>query len=142
MKRYTVLLTPDAEAGGYAVTVPTLPGCVTEGDTLEEALENTKDAIALYLKDLTAKRWRQQTIGVDLVQRLIGSVVTGKCASGVFITTSTFTAGAQEVVKESGVSITLIDGQTLLKLMLDEGLGIKETPVVRRDVDEGFFDTL
>ena len=54
MKRYTVLLTPDAEAGGYTVTVATLPGCITEGDTLEEALENTKDAIALYLKDLTA----------------------------------------------------------------------------------------
>ena len=34
--RYTVVYEP-AEEGGYVVTVPTLPGLVTEGDTLEEA---------------------------------------------------------------------------------------------------------
>jgi predicted RNase H-like HicB family nuclease len=54
MRRYTVLLTPDPEDGGYTVTVPALPGCVTEGDTLEEALENAKDAIRLYLEDVIA----------------------------------------------------------------------------------------
>jgi antitoxin HicB len=50
---YTVLLDPDEE-GGYAVTVPALPGVVTQGDTLEEALEMARDAIALYLEDLIA----------------------------------------------------------------------------------------
>ena len=54
MKRYTVLLIPDTDVGGYTVTVPTLPGCITEGDTLEEALENAKDVIGLYLEDLAA----------------------------------------------------------------------------------------
>jgi len=48
-RRYTVLLQPDPEEGGYTVTVPALPGCVTEGDTLEEALENAKDAIETLL---------------------------------------------------------------------------------------------
>ena len=47
---YTVVLDPDEEEGGYTVTVPALPGCISEGDTLEEALENIKDAIQLYLK--------------------------------------------------------------------------------------------
>ncbi len=52
--KYTVLLFPDPEEGGYTVTVPALPGCITEGDTLEEALENARDAIQLYLDDLRA----------------------------------------------------------------------------------------
>ncbi len=38
-----------ADEGGYTVTVPELPGCVTEGDTLEEALEMAKDAIKGWL---------------------------------------------------------------------------------------------
>ncbi|MCH8332734.1 type II toxin-antitoxin system HicB family antitoxin [Candidatus Sumerlaeota bacterium] len=41
-----------AEEGGYTVTVPALPGCVTEGDTYEEALEMSRDAITLYLETL------------------------------------------------------------------------------------------
>ena len=41
-----------AEEGGYTVTVPALPGCVTEGDTLEEAVTMAKDAIAAYVESL------------------------------------------------------------------------------------------
>ena len=37
MRRYTVVLIPDLEDGGYVVTVPALPGCVTEGGTFQEA---------------------------------------------------------------------------------------------------------
>ncbi len=54
MRQYTVLLIPDPEEGGFTVRVPTLPGCVTEGDTLDEALDNARDAIALYIEDLEA----------------------------------------------------------------------------------------
>lgn len=38
--------------GGYTVTVPSLAGCISEGDTFEEAKENISDAIKLYLEDL------------------------------------------------------------------------------------------
>ena len=55
MNRYSIILFPDPEEGGYTVTVPALPGCVTEGDTSEEAIENAKDAIRLYLEDLAAQ---------------------------------------------------------------------------------------
>jgi len=48
---YTVLFEPAAE-GGYTVTVPMLPGVITEGDTLEEARERAKEAIRGYLKVL------------------------------------------------------------------------------------------
>jgi predicted RNase H-like HicB family nuclease len=40
-----VVLIPDLEDGGYTVEVPSLPGCISEGDTIDEALENIKDAI-------------------------------------------------------------------------------------------------
>lgn len=53
-RRYTVVFEP-AEEGGYTVFVPMLPGCVTEGDTFEEATENVKDAIKGYL--LASKEW-------------------------------------------------------------------------------------
>jgi antitoxin HicB len=47
-----VILIPDLEDGGYTVEVPSLPGCISEGDTLEEALENIKDAIQGYIESL------------------------------------------------------------------------------------------
>jgi predicted RNase H-like HicB family nuclease len=39
-----------AEEGGYTVYVPSLPGCISEGDTKEEALKNIREAIELYLE--------------------------------------------------------------------------------------------
>ncbi|OQB42742.1 MAG: hypothetical protein BWY09_00422 [Candidatus Hydrogenedentes bacterium ADurb.Bin179] len=44
-----VVLEPSDE-GGYTVYVPGLPGCISEGDTREEALSNMREAIALYLE--------------------------------------------------------------------------------------------
>lgn len=38
--------------GGYTVTVPSLSGCISEGDTLREAKANIKEAIALYMESL------------------------------------------------------------------------------------------
>jgi antitoxin HicB len=49
--QYTVVFEP-AEEGGYVVTVPALPGLVTEGDSLEEARAIVKDAIRGYLESL------------------------------------------------------------------------------------------
>ena len=51
MLTYTVELKPQEE-GDYTVTVPALPGCISEGDTVEESLENIKDAVEGYLKTL------------------------------------------------------------------------------------------
>lgn len=42
------------QVGGYTVTVPSLPGCISEGNTLKEAKANILDAITLYLEDLKA----------------------------------------------------------------------------------------
>jgi len=47
-RKFTVLLFEEPE-GGYSVEIPELPGCFTEGDTLAEALANTREAIACYV---------------------------------------------------------------------------------------------
>jgi len=44
-----IILEPSPD-GGYTVYVPSLPGCISEGDTLEEALHNIREAIDLYLE--------------------------------------------------------------------------------------------
>lgn len=49
-KTYTVVLHPDLEEGGYWVECPALPGCASQGDTLEEALEMIRDAIEGHLE--------------------------------------------------------------------------------------------
>jgi len=47
--RFQTVLEP-SEEGGYTVYVPSLPGCISEGDTVEEALTNIREAIELYLE--------------------------------------------------------------------------------------------
>ena len=47
--RLKVVLEP-SEEGGYMVYVPSLPGCISEGETVEDALTNIREAIELYLE--------------------------------------------------------------------------------------------
>jgi predicted RNase H-like HicB family nuclease len=44
-----VVLEP-SEEGGFTAYVPSLPGCISEGETVEDALANVQEAIALYLE--------------------------------------------------------------------------------------------
>jgi len=53
LRRVRVMLEPN-DLGGYTVTVPLLPGCISEGDTKEEALTNIREAIELYVESLQA----------------------------------------------------------------------------------------
>lgn len=52
MRQYTIILEPDTEEGGYTVTVPALPGCVTQGETIEQCIERAREAIAGYIESL------------------------------------------------------------------------------------------
>ena len=70
---YTIILHPDPDEGGYTVTVPALPGCVTQGETIEEAISMAKDAIQLYIGSLIAdgepvpeEREHPQAIVIDV----------------------------------------------------------------------------
>ena len=52
--RYTILLDPDVEDGGFTVTVPTLPGIVTQGDSFEQALDRAREAMQAHVAGLRA----------------------------------------------------------------------------------------
>lgn len=54
-QNYTVVFQKEPE-GGYTVLVPSLPGCVTYGKTLEEAKKMAKEAIELYLESLAERK--------------------------------------------------------------------------------------
>lgn len=51
---YKVIIEPD-ETGGYVVTCPSLQGCYSQGETIEEALENIREVILLCIEDLEAE---------------------------------------------------------------------------------------
>ena len=56
--RLKIVLEP-SEDGGYTVYVPGLPGCISEGDTVDDAIANIREAIELYIEpvegDLTGR---------------------------------------------------------------------------------------
>ncbi len=52
--KFKVILEP-SDDGGYTVIVPSLPGCISEGDTADDALSNIREAIDLYLEPIELK---------------------------------------------------------------------------------------
>jgi len=73
MHEFDVVIIED-ETGGYVAFVPALPGCHTQGDTLQELLDNVKEAIELYLETLTEGEKRdllkQRVVGIQKVKTL------------------------------------------------------------------------
>ena len=68
--KYTVVLLADEEKG-YTAIVPALPGCLSEGDSVEEALDMVAEAISIYLE--SAKEHGEE-IPTELPGTLIGEV--------------------------------------------------------------------
>jgi predicted RNase H-like HicB family nuclease len=54
--KFKIIIEEDLEDGGYNASYPALPGCHSQGDTIEEALENIKEAIECYLESLEKDR--------------------------------------------------------------------------------------
>lgn len=65
---YTILI-HEAEEGGYWAEVPALPGCFSQGETVEELIGNMKEAIELHLESL--KKDGQE---VPVEEEVIGTV--------------------------------------------------------------------
>lgn len=61
-----VILEPSDE-GGYTVCVPALPGCISEGDNIDEALANIQEAIELYLEPVEEITENKDAIVRELV---------------------------------------------------------------------------
>lgn len=73
MSEFDVVIIEE-ETGGYIAFVPALPGCHTQGDGLEELMENIKEAIELYMETLTEEEkkdiLRQRVVGMQKVKTL------------------------------------------------------------------------
>jgi predicted RNase H-like HicB family nuclease len=52
-RAYHVVLEPDRD-GGYVAVVPAFPGCYSQGETVDEAIANVKEAITLTIEDMLA----------------------------------------------------------------------------------------
>lgn len=57
-----------SDEGGYTVYVPSLPGCISEGETVEEALRNIREAIALYLEPVEDELVMDETALVQEIE--------------------------------------------------------------------------
>ncbi|TMQ32844.1 MAG: type II toxin-antitoxin system HicB family antitoxin [Planctomycetota bacterium] len=80
--QFTVILTPDKEDGGFAAECPAIPGCISEGDTVEEALGNIKEAIEGCLESLAAHRQRLPNDG-GIIVATVEADVPGRAKSKV-----------------------------------------------------------
>lgn len=71
MHEFDVVIIED-ETSRYVAFVPALPGCHTQGDTLEELIENVKEAIELYIETLTKDEKKellqQRVVGIQKVK--------------------------------------------------------------------------
>lgn len=64
--------------GGYVVSVPSLPGCMTQGENFEEAEMMVKDAIRCYCASLVKNKERIPDEGVEFVGKISVPVPVGK----------------------------------------------------------------
>ena len=115
---YAHMVTPLAEedGGGYLITIPDLPGCMAEGETIEEAMENSRDAFAGWVsaqidmgRQVPTPEWQPEAVPQDV--------------SGKFIQRVPKTVHAQLVrrAKAEGVSLN-----SLVLTFIAEGLGKRE----------------
>ena len=73
MHEFDVVIIED-DTGGYLAFVPALPGCHTQGDSLQELIDNAKEAIDLYMetleKDEKTDILQQKVVGIQKVKAL------------------------------------------------------------------------
>jgi len=101
-----------------------------------------EDPLGLDIIYLQAKRW-EGTVGRPEIQKFAGALQGQRARKGIFITTSTFSADAQEYTSRIDTKIILIDGPRLSKLMFDHGVGVATASnyEVKRIDSDYFTDT-
>ena len=86
--KYTVILEPNPE-GGYTVLCPALPGCVSEGETIDEALEMILDAMIAWLALAKEKNLSPTPETPDLVAQEIAVILSERAEEGLDLTLET-----------------------------------------------------
>ena len=84
------------------------------------------------------KRWRNNVPSAEINQ--FRGAIQGEFDQGIFITTSDFSDEAKKVSSKRGaVPIVLINGDRIVNIMLDKGLGVRQEPLTLPRIDEEFF---
>lgn len=84
------------------------------------------------------KRW-QGKVPRPEIDKFRGAI-QGDYDQGIFVTTSSFTEEAKQAsVRRGSVSIVMIDGQKLIEVMIEKGLGVRTEPLTIERLDDGFF---
>ena len=80
--KYTVILEP-ADEGGYVVSCPALPGCISQGESLEETLENIKEAILLVIEVLQEENEPIPNETPEIVTEEISEILKARAEEGL-----------------------------------------------------------
>lgn len=101
-----------------------------------------EDRLGLDRVHIQAKKYGQDhNVGAGEVRNFAGAIDASGTNKGVFITTSKFTQAAKEFVKQSTKRIVLVDGDELVRLMVDFGVGVHtQTTHDLKQIDELYFD--
>ena len=104
----------------------------------------SQDPLGLDRIYVQAKRYAtDQVVHRPTIQGFVGALMGAQGDRGVFITTSSFSAGARTEADRVNARIELIDGTRLGQLMVRHGVGVQpETVVTLHQVDEDFFEAL
>jgi predicted RNase H-like HicB family nuclease len=89
MRRFTVILSPDPDLGGFTVLCPAMPGALAEADTREAALDTMARVMATWLEVGSADGYGPLPETPDLVAEKIASVIEDRDASGWDLTIET-----------------------------------------------------
>jgi len=101
-----------------------------------------QDRLGLENIYLQAKRFKDSTVGTASINEFIGALTTRGATKGVFITTSSFSSSARDIVKKlTHVKISLIDGEELVQMMLEVRLGVTAERVFEINrIDSDYLD--
>ena len=98
-----------------------------------------EDKLGLDAIYIQAKRW-ENTVGRPEIQKFVGALTGQRARKGLFITTSDFTADADDYVSRIDAKVVLIDGETLAQLMIDHGVGVSTVGTYEiKKIDSDYF---
>lgn len=140
----------------FEATVVELLGAMGYGSSTEETSRRVtkrtgddgidgvidEDKLGLDAVYIQAKKYGAATaVGRPALQAFAGSLEGQRASKGVFITTSRFSADAEDYVRRISRRIVLIDGPTLARLMYDHGVGVRSRRSLDvKRVDEAYFE--
>ncbi|MCY4382224.1 MAG: restriction endonuclease [Nitrospinae bacterium] len=101
-----------------------------------------EDALGLDEVYVQAKRYDpQKVVGGSDIRNFVGAIDAEGVSKGVFVTTAKFNQAAKAVAHNSSKRIILIDGEELTRLMVENGIGVREkTTIEIKRIDEDYFD--